>query len=125
MSKLKQLMLAVGALLALSGCQTLNPENIHTSASQSTIHMAQVQLADIPELKVLDNGVIVFKRTLPGGGVRWQSSTVIKISNNVACESLREYVKHGMVVRTEWAGNSGYIRDYDEQYCESIETNHS
>ncbi|MCL9780192.1 hypothetical protein M9194_01945 [Vibrio sp. S4M6] len=116
---LKFSLLLAGVGLTLTGCQTINPANIKTTASPQTIATAQKDLANIKHVKVLDNGVIYFDESVLGTRYMWDPATSQTASYRVACKQLRDFVKAGMVVRVKLEGLGGTTLDYNEQTCES------
>ncbi|AXN32204.1 hypothetical protein [Vibrio coralliilyticus] len=116
--KLKHIAVACLSALALSACQTTNIEDLQPTASQETINTAKEHLSDVKGMKVTDNGVIYYVRTLPGNS-RWKTAHVNEISYRVSCEDLRWYIERGMIVRVHHRGNSGSTQDYDLTRCET------
>ncbi|USD32792.1 MULTISPECIES: hypothetical protein [Vibrio] len=116
--KLKHIAVTSLSALVLSACQTTNIEDLQPTASQETIDTAKEHLSDVKGLKVMDNGVIYYVRTLPGSS-RWQTSHINEISYRVSCENLRWYIERGMIVRMHHRGSGGSTQDYDLTRCET------
>ncbi|CAH0541665.1 hypothetical protein [Vibrio marisflavi] len=120
MNKFKLAILALGAAIALSGCQTLNPQDIQTTASTQTIEFAKQHIKPTHngryDVAVYDNGVIYIKFKKAPGTI-WLTAETNEAGYRVACENLRPYVDKGMVVEVNFQGNGA--RQYNQHRCET------
>lgn len=120
MNKFKLALLVSGVALALSGCQTLNPQDIHTTASKQTIETAKKQITATQnkayDLAVYDNGVIYIKFKKPPGR-NWATAQNNEASYRISCQNFRSFVDQGMVVDINFQG--GATQQYNQHRCET------
>ncbi|MCL9780442.1 hypothetical protein M9194_03220 [Vibrio sp. S4M6] len=123
MKSIKYALLATTAAVALSGCQTLNPQNIHTTASKQTIQEAKQEIQNSKEsnfdIAVYNNGVIYVKYKKPPGSV-WLTPEANEVGYRTACKTLKPFVNKGMVVQVNFQG--GQTQNYNQQRCDSQTT---
>ena len=116
--KLKNIALIFSASFALTACNTVKVEELQSTASPEVISTAKEALSKWKDTQVTDNGVIYIVKRLPGNS-RWSSQHVVEIAYRISCQTLREFVDTGMLVRVSFRGPGGTSQDYDKARCET------
>jgi hypothetical protein len=116
--KLKNITLVFSAAFALTACNTVKINELQSTASPQVISEAKEALSEWKETQVTDNGVIYIVNKLPGNS-RWSTQHIVEGAYRVSCQTLRDFVDAGMIIRVSYRGKGGTTQDYDKARCET------